>query len=210
MSNHIMGNILGIDQGSSHTRAAVCRQDGTIAGLGKSIGACHSVHGMQPAMRAIQEAAQAALHPAGLRPDEVGLVFGGLTGADWQDEYALLEENLRTLQLGGQVHVVNDSIIALRGGTQAPYGAIVIAGSGANCAVRSPDQREFIYHYYLEDDLQGGQALGRNDHPRRIRHLRHAAACPLQHFAQQRIRRCAHHSQWFRVSCAGGHRHGCA
>jgi N-acetylglucosamine kinase-like BadF-type ATPase len=116
---------------------------------------------MQAAMGAIHEAAHAALRQARLRPDEVQLVFGGLTGADWPDEYLLLEENLQALGLGAQTCVVNDCMVALRGGTRAPYGAIVIAGSGGNCAVRSPDLQEFIYHFYQEFDLQGGQALGR-------------------------------------------------
>jgi N-acetylglucosamine kinase-like BadF-type ATPase len=112
-------------------------------------------------MRAIREAALLALHQARLWPDEIQLVFGGLTGADWPDEYLLLKENVQALGLGAQVQVVNDCMVALRGGTQAPFGAIVIAGSGGNCAVRSPDRREFIYHFYQEEDLQGGQALGR-------------------------------------------------
>jgi len=156
-----MDYIVGIDQGSTHTRAAVCGQNGRIFGVGKSFGACHSIHGMQPAMRAIRESVQDALCQANIRPEQIRLVFGGLTGADWPDEYRLLEENLAALHPGAQVKVVNDCMVALRGGTQAHYGAIVISGSGGNCAVRSPDRQEFIYHYYQEDDLQGGQALGR-------------------------------------------------
>ncbi len=56
--------------------------------------------------------------------------------------------------------IVNDSIAALRGGTGQPYGAILVAGSGANCAVLAPNGRQFIYHYYHDSDLQGGSALG--------------------------------------------------
>jgi N-acetylglucosamine kinase-like BadF-type ATPase len=88
-------------------------------------------------------------------------LVGGYTGADWDDEYVLLREAVEELELAERVTIVNDSIAALRGGTAQPYGAILVAGSGANCAVRAPDGREFIYHYYHDSDLQGGSALGR-------------------------------------------------
>ena len=55
-----------------------------------------------------------------------------------------------------QVFIVNDSIAALRGGTEKPYGAILVAGSGANCAVLAPDGRQFIYHYYHDNDFKVG------------------------------------------------------
>ena len=57
--------------------------------------------------------------------------------------------------------VKNDSFIALRGGTLKNFGVIVIAGSGCNCAVLSPSGEEFIYQYYVEDNIQGGRAISR-------------------------------------------------
>ncbi|RPI81764.1 MAG: hypothetical protein EHM41_19935, partial [Chloroflexi bacterium] len=154
--------ILGIDQGSTHTRAVICDSAGVILGLGKTFGACHSIDGMERAMKAVAEAAQMAREAAKVDSNQIELLFGGLTGADWRDEYDLLTENLEMLQLANQVRVVNDSIIALRGGTQASYGAILIAGTGANCAILSPSGESYIYHYYVDDYLQGGTGLGRS------------------------------------------------
>jgi N-acetylglucosamine kinase-like BadF-type ATPase len=96
-----------------------------------------------------------------VQAQQTSILFCGLTCADWADEYTLLRDNVRALGLCNDVRIANDSIIALRGGTSAPYGAIVIAGTGGNCAIRSPKGDEFIYGFYQEDDLQGASAIGR-------------------------------------------------
>ena len=155
-----MTYVLGIDQGHSGTRAALSDGEGRILAFGRANGACHSVHGMDVAMGAIRQAAQCVLDKTDLRADELGIIFCGLTGADWPDEYELLRIHLLSLALCENVRVKNDSIIALRGGTSANYGAIVVPGTGGNCAVRSPQGEEFIYHFYHDRDLQGGIALG--------------------------------------------------
>jgi N-acetylglucosamine kinase-like BadF-type ATPase len=83
-----------------------------------------------------------------------------MTGADWPEEYDLLRQGLRTLEIcPPEARVVNDSMIAMRGGTSRPYGVILIAGTGGNCAVKSPSGEEFIYHYFHDPELQGGGAL---------------------------------------------------
>jgi N-acetylglucosamine kinase-like BadF-type ATPase len=112
-------------------------------------------------MQVVEQAARAALAQASQSGEEIVCLYGGFTGADWADEYELLAENVRRLDLSDRVVITNDSLIALRAGTDKPYGAILIAGSGGNCAIRAPDGREFIYAYYHDADLQGGGALGR-------------------------------------------------
>jgi N-acetylglucosamine kinase-like BadF-type ATPase len=116
---------------------------------------------MPKAMNAIQAASQKALSQAGLAARDIAILFAGLTGVDWPDEYDLLETSVLSLRLSEEVRITNDTIVALRGGTSADYGAIVIAGTGSNCAIRSPKGEEFIYHFYHDYDLQGGIALGR-------------------------------------------------
>ncbi len=155
-----MRYVIGVDQGGSGTRAVVCTLDGRLLGTGISPGACHAFEGMAFAMDATQTAVQNALNQANLQPGRAEIYAGGHTGADWDDEYDLLCNAVKQLRIAEQVVIVNDSIAALRGGTAASYGCILVAGSGANCAVRAPDGREFIYHYYHDNDLQGGSALG--------------------------------------------------
>lgn len=156
-----MQHVLGLDQGHSQTRAAVCDIDGNILGVGRAFGACHSVHGVGKAMRALSGASEAAVRQAGITVEDIAVVFCGLTGADWPDEYDLLKKNVSMLGLADRADIANDSIVAFRGGTSDHYGAIVVSGTGGNCAIRSPGGEEFIYHFYQDPDLQGGAGLGR-------------------------------------------------
>ena len=152
--------VLGIDQGGTQTRAVVAGLDGRLLGMGISGGAYHPFDGVDRAMNAVREASLAALSGSGSRSEDIQFIFGGFTGADWPDEYDLLTKAVRGLGLCAEVKIANDSIIALRGGTDCAYGAVLVAGTGSNCAVRAPDGREFIYHYYHDEALQGGGALG--------------------------------------------------
>jgi N-acetylglucosamine kinase-like BadF-type ATPase len=156
-----MKYVLGVDQGHSQTRATLCDTDGNLLGLGITVGACHAVHGMDAAMAAIHEAGSLASAQAGIAAHQVDLVFGGLTGADWPEEYHLLQRNVATLGFSSNVRIKNDAIVAMRGGTWADYGAVATGGTGSNCAIRSPRGEEFVYGYYHDMDLQGGVALGR-------------------------------------------------
>jgi len=155
-----MKTVIGVDQGGSGTRAVVCALDGTLLGSGVGPGACHPFDGMDTAMDATQIAVGKAIEDAGSPSGEIVGFVGGYTGADWSDEYILLRDAVQALGYTSSVHIVNDCIAALRGGTALSYGAILVAGSGANCGMRAPDGREFIYHYYHDNDLQGGGALG--------------------------------------------------
>ena len=155
-----MNFVIGVDQGGSGTRAVICSLDGRILGKGWGPGACHAFDGLEAAMQATQNAVRAAYGDAGFT-EKAKTYVGGHTGADWSDEYILLREGVEALNLAEKVIIVNDSMVALRAGMERTYGAILVAGTGANCAVRSPDGREFIYHYYHDDELQGGGAIGR-------------------------------------------------
>jgi N-acetylglucosamine kinase-like BadF-type ATPase len=115
---------------------------------------------MDAAMEATQIALNGALQAAEVPLKEAVGFAGGYTGADWPDEYDLLRDAVLDLGLTSSVFIVNDCGAAFRGGTEQPFGGILVAGSGANCAVRAPDGKEFIYHYYHDNDLQGGSALG--------------------------------------------------
>jgi N-acetylglucosamine kinase-like BadF-type ATPase len=154
-----MKALLGIDQGGSHTWALACDDTGRLLGLGKAPGACHAIQGLDYAMQCVREAAWAALSDAKLQGNPLDLIYAGMTGADWPDEYNQLANAIAALGLSPNVHVTNDSLIALRGGTSQPYGVILVAGSGGNVALRSPRGDEFHYGYFHDGEYQGGGAL---------------------------------------------------
>ncbi len=153
--------VLGIDQGASKTHAVVADEAGNLAGIGWGRGACHSEHGMDKAMQAVQEAAGAALRAAGIAHSQVARLAAGMTGIDWPHEAPLLRDALsRQLDVPAeQIHAVNDAVIALRAGTSSPSGCVLCAGSGLNCAVRRDAQHEYVFGFYIDESCQGGSAL---------------------------------------------------
>lgn len=157
----IMRIVMGIDQGSTQTRAALCSEEGEILGVGYAGGASHSYDGIHTAMQNVQKAILAAKENAIIEADEIKMVFAGMSGADWPDEPPMLASNIKQLGNYPSVRVVNDAIIALRAGTEKPYGAILIGGTGANCAIRSPQGEEFIFGFYHDPALMGAHAITR-------------------------------------------------
>jgi N-acetylglucosamine kinase-like BadF-type ATPase len=154
-----MKYILGIDQGGSKTAAAVSDFDGNIVGIGISYGANYSASGIECAMGAVKEASDKALKQAEINYDKIELLVGGLTGADFANEYTLLTNSIKKTLSIPHVLVVNDCIIAMRAGTDKPYGCVICAGTGLNVAIKSFSGEEYIFGYYVDDADQGGGAL---------------------------------------------------
>lgn len=155
-----MNLVIGVDQGASKTQVLAADCNGTIVGMGLAPGGYHAITGMQQAMEQVAAAAKIAMKDC--PPDaKVVSVGAGMTGADFAHEYELLHGALSELFPAAQVRVVNDCIIALRAGTSAPDCIILCAGSGLNCGVHKHDGSEYVFGYYIDDNWQGGEAIGR-------------------------------------------------
>ena len=154
-----MTYLIGLDQGGTKTTAIVGDETGKILGIGNSFGAVHSIHGMDRAMEAARGACMEALGQAGLSLDRIYGIYGGVSGLDWDYERGLIENAMRKEFPDVHLEVVNDCLIALRSATRADNSAVICAGTGVNCAVRSP-KGEVIFGYYIPDSLQGGAAIG--------------------------------------------------
>ena len=61
----------------------------------------------------------------------------GLAGVDWPSDVPRLERAFEPIGLGVPPAIVNDSFIALRAGVRAPWGVVVIAGTGIVAAGRN-------------------------------------------------------------------------
>ncbi|NSW91245.1 MAG: hypothetical protein HPY74_11355 [Firmicutes bacterium] len=157
-----MKYVIGIDQGATKTHAALSDENGCILAVARTSGAEHHYNGLNCQIGFIDRVCSELLENAGIDKKDVMIVFSGLTGVDWPGEQELMENEIRKLGFCCKIFIVNDCIVALRGGTSENFGAVICAGTGVNCAVISPDGREFIYGYYAESDLQGAVALGRH------------------------------------------------
>jgi len=144
-----MDAVLGIDQGGTKTHAAVFSTAGQPLGFGSSGGSYHSIRGMDHAMERVREAADAACLQSGIRKKDIKAVRAGMTGADFADEIEDLTKSLTEQFPGSGVQVVNDCIVAFHAGSELKYGAVICAGTGLNCAVLTPDGRQFIWGEYI-------------------------------------------------------------
>jgi N-acetylglucosamine kinase-like BadF-type ATPase len=152
--------ILAIDQGGSKTVALVSDREGNIMGIGTGFGACHFGDGLEKAMLAIDIAAQEALKNAGIGYDGITSVSAGLAGANWPEEFEMLENALKKLTGVSDITVYNDCVIALRGGTDNPDAVVLCGGTGLNCAITTEKGVVRVYNNYVDDMDQGGGSLG--------------------------------------------------
>ena len=124
--------VLGVDGGNTKTLALVARQDGSILGKGRA--GCGDIYGAASpaaAIGAIAHAVEAALREAGIQPGELTASVFSLAGADWPEDFRLLEDAMRERGYGQSMIVVNDAMGALRGGAPNGIGVVVAQDSAA-------------------------------------------------------------------------------
>ncbi len=159
-----MTYIMGVDGGASKTLVVLADETGRIHGMGRAGNGNHQAPaGVAGAMHEIQTAAREALAMAGLRPDEVAGAYFCLAGADLPEDFEMLSPLLAELDLAGNQGLHNDSIAALRSGTDNPNAVTVIVGSGTNAAGRNErgDEIRLAALGWYSGDQGGGGDLGR-------------------------------------------------
>ncbi len=151
--------LLGVDGGNTKTIAVVATLDGAVLGAGRS--GCSDIYNAEDeavAIDAIRAAVEEALSAAGA-PRET-IVAGGfsLAGADWPEDFALLEKAVRRLGYGQTIEVVNDAIGALRAGTPDGVGVGVACGTGIAIGARNAEGK--IWYSGHWPVASGGSELG--------------------------------------------------
>ncbi|WP_256759261.1 N-acetylglucosamine kinase [Cohnella sp. WQ 127256] len=150
---------LGVDAGGSKTYTLIVNEEGTIVGKGNSGNGNHQT-GYEIAKANIRESVEMALAQAGLKQQDIEFAYFGLAGADREFDYQILRPMIA--ELGFPKHDINcDTMIALRAGTDRPYGIVLICGTGTNSAGVNPNG-EFYQcggFTYLFGDFGGGGSL---------------------------------------------------
>ena len=156
------GLALGVDGGNTKTVAVVSGPDGRLRGTGR--GGCADIHNAatpERALDAIELAVRAALAEAGCGPGDLAAAAFSLAGADWPEDFVLLERRLRErLDLRVAPLVVNDALGALRTGSPDWTGIAVVAGTYNAVGARHPDGR--VFHLGFWPDGAGGRDLARD------------------------------------------------
>mgnify|MGYP001431429155 CR=1 FL=1 len=130
---------LGVDGGANKTFALATDRAGRVIGFGQAGCANHQVTGLEAAIGEIEKACRAALGDR-----RATYASFCLAGADIAVDFAMLRPAIEGLRVASTFDLRNDTWAAMRAGTTAPWGVVVICGSGLNAAVRAPDGREFI------------------------------------------------------------------
>lgn len=150
---------LGVDGGGSKTYTLIVDEQGNVVGKGHSGNGNHQID-REEARRNIGESTRMALAQAGLTQADIAFAYFGLAGADREADYRILRPMIA--ELGFPRHAINcDTMIALRAGTDRPYGIVLICGTGMNSAGVNP-AGEFIQvggFTYAFGDYGGGGAL---------------------------------------------------
>ncbi len=152
--------LLGVDGGNTKTIAVVARSDGEVVGAGRVL-ACSDIYSTSPdeALAVVRRAVDDALAQAGATAgtmQPIGASAFSMAGADWPEDYQLLEILLGTPWPGAIV--VNDAIGALRAAIPTGPGVVVVAGTGTATGARGPDGR--TWHSSFWQEPQAARELG--------------------------------------------------
>jgi N-acetylglucosamine kinase-like BadF-type ATPase len=132
-----MNLVLGVDGGNTKTLALVARRDGSIVGAGRA--GCGDIYGATSppaAIAEIEHAIDAALREAGIQSSGLSASAFSLAGADWPEDFRLLEDAMRGKGYGKSMVVVNDAMGALRAGSHDGTSVAVACGTGAAIGAR--------------------------------------------------------------------------
>ena len=155
-----MRYILGVDGGNTKTIALVAGLDGAIVGAGR--GGCGDIYGAaseDAALAAVEHAVAEALSMAGVRRDALVAGVFSMAGADWPEDFDLLQTAMEQRGFGRRILVVNDAIGGLRAGSPDGMGVAVVCGTGAGTGARAPDGR--VWHTSFWQEPNGSHDLAR-------------------------------------------------
>ena len=151
--------VLGVDAGNTKTIALVACSDGTILGAGRS--GCGDIYGAgtERALAEVERAVRAALAAGDVQPAHLVTGAFSMAGADWPEDFALLERAMHDLGFGRSITVVNDALGALWAGAPDGPAVSVVCGTGIAMGARGADGRVWHGSFWLE--ALGADELGR-------------------------------------------------
>lgn len=133
---------MGVDGGATKTMVAVGDEFGRILGVGRGGPTNYQVNGMDAALANLNEAVRTSLRSSHLSLDQIDQTVFGMAGADFPQDYDILNRAISELYPGLEFVLTNDVWVGFRAGTEKDFGGVVICGTGANYAAAAPDGRK--------------------------------------------------------------------
>lgn len=123
--------VLAVDGGNSKTLAVVADGEGRVLWLARGSGSNYQTVGAKAAAAVLARTVKAAFR--GARLTKVDAACYGLAGADREKDFAMFRRIIRGFDPARKSVLVNDTLLALRAGTDDGVGVALIGGAGSNC-----------------------------------------------------------------------------
>ncbi len=132
-----MNYAAGIDGGASKTHCVIGDIYGNILSEGLSGGSNYQVSGEAMARASIEAALSQALKKLGIKAGDLKYTVLGLSGADMEIDFNILNNICGQFLTPGSFTIVNDTWIGLRAGIPENYGIVTVCGTGGACSGRN-------------------------------------------------------------------------
>lgn len=124
---------LGADLGGTKTHIMISDQSGNVIGFGESGTGNHEMVGYEGMRENLTSAAHQAFTSAGIKPVNISGSGFGVAGFDWPNQKKPVMGVINTLDLGGRLELVNDTVLGILAGSPRGWGIAVVSGTGCNC-----------------------------------------------------------------------------
>lgn len=154
--------LLGIDGGGTKTHCIIGDEHGNIFAEGFGGPANYDCVGIEVTKRSIETAIKRALDKLNISIDAVSYAYLGLAGADYKEDYDILEAMCKTIFNQVPFKVVNDCLIALRAGSDVGWGVVSVCGTGHGALGRTLEGESFTLRnmtYELGNRGGGGELV---------------------------------------------------
>lgn len=161
-----MAYVLAVDGGNTKTLALIADHRGVICGRGRSgssdmyntaAAALSGIPTVDFALANIEAAVQQAVDAAHLRLIDLNASVFNLAGADWPEDYALLQSALQARGFGEHISVQNDAFGILHAESLENRGVAVVCGTGAATGARGYNGRVWQSSFWQQ--TQGSEHL---------------------------------------------------
>lgn len=156
--------VMGVDAGGTKTRCMICDEEEHVMGIGEAGASQHQIYGIEQTKTHLRLAVMHALDEAGLSLSDISYAVLGMSGADEEDDFALLIPAVGEVLGSVPYEVLHDSWIGMRAalsGETAMAGVVSICGTGAGHAgMNRKGERVTLRNlYYITGNYGGGGDL---------------------------------------------------
>lgn len=132
--------VMGVDAGGTKTRCMICDEKEHIVGRGEAGASQHQMYGIAQTKENLTLAVERALTQAELCLSDISYAVLGMSGADGEDDFALLIPTVGEVLSGVPYEVLHDSWIGLR----AALGGAAEGGAADGCTAGNGDANGLI------------------------------------------------------------------